>query len=203
MIDEEPSPSEEAPSPTPTAPPLEPGSVDGGEVPGAEPPASEPPGEGEPPDSEASAEADPLVELVGEYRYAGGKSSVNRSIDSVVSQMSVMTRGIARRRLEANNRVPTQVRIDRDGEEIVVSLDSRIYRARPGRAKRVKNADGGTSRMRYRVVGRKLRQTFNTEDGVRTNVFTRRDDGGLDMLVTIASPRLPDRVRYRLSFRPQ
>jgi hypothetical protein len=202
-IDEEPLPPEEAPPSTPTAPPLEPGSVDGGEMPETEPPAGEPPGEGEPPDSGASAQADPLVELVGDYRYAGGKGSVNRSIDSVVSKMSVMTRGIARRRLEANNRVPKQLRIDRDGEEIVVSLDSRTYRAKPGRAKRVKNADGGTSRMRYRVVGKKLRQTFDTEDGVRTNVFTRRDDGGLDMLVTIASPRLPDRVRYRISFSPQ
>jgi hypothetical protein len=198
--DEAPPPVDETEA-TPPSPPLEPGSIDGGE-PAGEPPVAQPPGEGEPPADEASAQADPIVELAGAYEYAGGKSSVNRSIEDVVSEMNVMTRGIARRRLAENNRVPKMVAIDRDGEEIVVRLDSRTYKAAPGRAKRVKSTDGGTSRMRYRVVGRKLRQTFEAEEGVRTNVFTRRKDGGLDMTVTIASPRLPKRVRYRLSFQP-
>lgn len=181
----------------PGAPPLEPGAVDGGEVPTEEEPATAP-GEGEPP----AEGADLVSQLEGDYRYASGRGSVDRSIERVVSQMNLVTRGIARRRLAQNNKVPSKVSIERDGEEIVVTLDSRAYRAPLGDSKRVRDTDGGTSRMRYRVVGKKLRQTFSASEGTRTNVFTPRKDGGIDMTVTIASPRLPESVHYRISFSP-
>jgi hypothetical protein len=150
-----------------------------------------------------AAEADALAGLVGEYRYRGGRQSAAKSIDAVVDQMSALVRNIARKRLTEANRVPSKLSIARAGDEVTVRIDGRAYTASLGGAsKAVKDANGEASRMRFQLRGNALYQLLDAADGDRTNVFTRRDDGGVDMAVRITSKRLPADVRYRVSFKP-
>jgi len=139
--------------------------------------------------------------LVGSYRYDRGKASVRKSIDAVVGEMSVIVRSVARRRLVDANDVPKRIAIRQKGSEVTVELDGRAYAATlGGGSKRVKDPNGEVSRMRLAMRGGALYQTFHTDQGDRTNVFSAREDGGLTMAVRITSPQLPDDVRYRLVF---
>ena len=151
----------------------------------------------------ADADAPALAGLVGEYRYRGGRQSAAKSIDAVVDEMSALVRNIARKRLTAANRVPSKLSIAQTGDEVTVRIDGRAYTATLGGAsKAVKDANGEASRMRFQLRGNALYQLLDAADGDRTNVFTRRDDGGVDMAVRITSKRLPADVRYRVSFKP-
>lgn len=139
--------------------------------------------------------------LVGSYRYDSGKSSVRKSIDAVVGEMNGLVRGIARKRLVAANDVPKKIAIRQEGNEVTVLIDGRAYAATlGGGSRRVKDMNGEVSRMRLAMRGDALYQTFHTDQGDRTNVFTARENGGLTMAVRITSPQLPDDVRYRLVF---
>lgn len=157
------------------------------------------PGEPEPEEKPPLA----LASLVGTYRYRGGKSSVGDAIDTVVDEMSVISRGIARKRLVASNRVPSRVVISQIGDEVTVRFDGRAYVADlGGESRRVRAASGEVSRLRYQLRDGALRQTFRTDEGERTNTFTRQPDGRLTMSVRIHSGKLPADVRYRLTFEP-
>jgi hypothetical protein len=150
-----------------------------------------------------AAKAAGAATLVGNYRYDSGRSSVRKSIDGVVGEMGVLARGIARRRLMDANEVPKRVAITQDGNSVTVALDGRPYTATlGGGSRRVKDPNGEVSRMRFTMRGDALYQTFHTDEGDRTNVFSAREDGGLTMSVRITSPQLPDDVRYRLIFDP-
>jgi hypothetical protein len=162
-----------------------------------------PAGETDAPAPVTDAEAPALAGLIGEYRYRGGRQSAAKSIDAVVGEMSALVRNIARKRLTAANRVPSKLSIAQTGDEVTVRIDGRAYTATlGGAAKAVKDANGEASRMRFQLKGDALYQLLDAADGDRTNVFTRRDDGGVDMAVRISSKRLPSDVRYRLSFKP-
>jgi hypothetical protein len=144
-----------------------------------------------------------LASLMGDYRYSGGKASAAKSIETVVGKMSALVRSIARKRLTAANRVPKTLSIAQVGSDVTVRIDGRAYTAKlGGAAKRVKDANGEASRMRLQLRGDALYQILDASQGDRTNVFTRRKDGGVTMSVRISSKQLPADVRYQVSFRP-
>lgn len=146
----------------------------------------------------------PLAGVTGEFIYKGGRKSVGKSIASVVDQMTAIARPIARKRLDAANKVPYAVTIHEDGDEVTVQIDNHTYVGKLGGGSRsVKGLDGTPSRMRYRLRNGALYQVFETDQGSRTNVFTARDDGGIDMSVRIHSDKLPADVHYRLSYKPE
>lgn len=151
-----------------------------------------------------AAETAGVATLVGSYRYDSGRSSVRKSIDAVVGEMSVLARGIARRRLIDANEVPKRIAIRQEGNEVTVVLDGRAYSATlGGGSRRVKDQNGEVSRMRLAMRGDALYQTLHTDEGDRINVYSARADGGLTMSVRITSAQLPDDIRYRLVFDPQ
>lgn len=149
---------------------------------------------------------EPLSKLSGQWRFAGGsqqRSSVEQAIEEVVDDMNVFVRGIARSRLEDANRVPPEIAITPDGENLTVQIGEEVYTGPiSGETVRVRNPEGGISRMRYKFRDGSLYQIFRADDGDRINVFTPRDDGdGVSMWVTMRSDRLPKDVKYRLSYR--
>jgi hypothetical protein len=142
--------------------------------------------------------------LVGRYRYDSGRSNMRKSVDAVVGEMGVLSRGIARKRLLAANDVPKSIAIRQEGTEVTVEIDKRVYTATlGGGSRRVKGLNGDPSRMRLAMRGDALYQTFQTDEGERINAFSAREDGGLNMTVRITSRQLPDDVFYRLVFDPQ
>jgi hypothetical protein len=152
---------------------------------------------------EPVATPDGLAGLTGDYRYRSGRASAAKSIDGVVGKMSALVRNIARDRLTKANRVPNKVAIAQVGDEVTVRMDGRAYTATlGGAARKVKDANGEASRMRFQLRGDALYQLLDADDGDRTNVFTKREDGGIDMAVRISSKRLPQDVRYKVSYKP-
>ena len=148
---------------------------------------------------------EPLSRLSGQWQFAGGhyqRSSVEQAIDDVVDEMNVFVRGIARSRLEDANRVPPEIVIEPNGENLTVQIGEETYTGPiSGETVRVRNPEGGISRMRYKFRDGSLYQIFRAEDGDRINVFTPREDGqGVSMWVTMRSDRLPKDVKYRLSY---
>lgn len=174
---------------------------------GPEAGAPEEAGEPTPPtDQEGDKGPDPLAALAGEYQYAGGanqRGSVKHAINSVVEEMNLLVRNIARRRLADANDVPRRISIQPDGEQLTVTIDGRTYTASVGGPSvSVRNTEGGISRMRFRVRNGNLYQVFDADDGDRINAFVPRADGnGMTMVVTMKSSRLPRDIRYRLSYR--
>ena len=163
--------------------------------------------ETEEPGAEPTPEAiaSPIDGLLGEYRYSGGSSqrkSVGKAIDEVVDDMSVFTRNIAKNRLTKTNKVPARIEIANDGDAITVSIDGRVYTATLGGKSVRVMAQGYRSQLRYELRGDSLYMFLDGEEGDRINVFTPREDGkGVTMRVTIKSPKLPDAIGYRLSYR--
>lgn len=148
----------------------------------------------------------PLGELEGAYHYSGGsvqKSAVKAAVESVVDEMNALARGIARKRLNAANEVPSRLSIAAEGERVTVRLDGTTYTATlGGKSVKVRDADGNRSRLRYEMHGESLHMILDGDEGDRFNVFTPRNDGkGVTMRVTMKSSKLPKSVVYRLSYR--
>lgn len=161
-------------------------------------PASEP---AKPAKPAAPAKADPWDALAGNYRYRSGGGAVGPAIESVVAEMNGLVRGVARKRLAAANEVPSTLAIAHDGDVARVTLDGRTYEAKlGGAAKSVTDPNGEASKMRLRMVGKSLYQTFDAGQGVRTNIYTPGKSGRVTMSVRITSKQLPKDVRYSLVF---
>lgn len=145
--------------------------------------------------------ADPWDALVGRYHYSSGGGSVGPAIESVVAEMNGLVRNIARKRLTAANEVPSALAIAHDGDTVRITLDGRTYEAKlGGAAKSVTDPNGEASKMRVRMVGKSLHQSFDASQGDRTNIYTPGKAGRVTMSVRITSKQLPKDVRYSLVF---
>lgn len=153
-----------------------------------------------------TAAADPLAAISGSYRFSQsasrGRELIHAAIDRDTDSMNIFTRGIARGRLEDKNPLVQRIQISVDGNDIVVTLDSRTYRA-PKNGSRVAahDNDGNDIHISHKIEGGKLIQTFYAEGGTRRNVFQLSRGGLLQLNVTITSGSLPGPVRYGLRYR--
>jgi hypothetical protein len=116
--------------------------------------------------------------------------------------MNVLTRGIARGRLRKTNPpYPTiDISLGNDNVSVLAGPGPRIVMPRSGSTVRWKRADGETFNVTGKLSGDSLVQTFDANDGRRTNVFSVGSDGRLTMSVTVTSPRLPAPLRYKLVY---
>lgn len=158
----------------------------------------------------AAAEAvDPALQrFVGTYFYVGGDAEIralDEAIDQVVSQMSFLIRGIARRRLRAPNLPSKEVGVFFENGQI------RIYR--PGQPEVSAPADGKPITWRHPDDGDvfqvrhgldeegKLYQRFEGERSVSRNRFVLSKDGEhLAIHTVITADRLPAPLRFRMSY---
>lgn len=170
--------------------------------------APEPPETPEPPAPEIApsprATEETLERLTGEWGFTGGTEERGRlaeEIDGLVEQMSVVTRGIARSRLTTANVIPEQVTITRSGDQLTIVFDGQSYTAAlDGAPVEVTGATGEALTMRLRSTPDGIEQRFTGEDGGRANVFLPREDGGMQISVRVFSERLPDDLRYVLTY---
>jgi hypothetical protein len=174
----------------------------------AAPPESPEPATDPAPTIAANPDATPdetLTALEGDLRYAGDaqeRKGVDAGIEEVVSEMSFIAAGVARRKLKAANGIPEHVTISRDGEEVTIALDDRTYTAPfDGAPVEVTGITGDTLKMRLVVKEGKLEQRFVGDDGGRVNTFTPGDGGKMQLSVRVFSERLPGDVRYALTYR--
>ncbi len=141
--------------------------------------------------------------LVGVYRHGGGQAeqdALESAVDGVVSEMNILVREIARKRLLASNNIPTALTVVKDGATVTISFDERVYTAMiDGPAVNVIGSTGDPLKMTLRVRGGKLVQHFVGDKGARTNTMRRSDDG-LHLAVVVESESLPRALSYELTF---
>lgn len=144
--------------------------------------------------------------LVGRWTLDRGASGdVRRAIDTATARMSFLIRPIARSRLRGANVVHERLAITITPTEIATQVDGGAPIASPadGRAVTWTRENGDVFQLHTTLTGTRLVQTFVGRDGSsRENVFTPAGDGRtLNIAVTVAHPRLPHPVVYRLVYR--
>ena len=152
--------------------------------------------------SEEHAVAD---RYVGSYRFIGGQAergAVLTAIDETVADMNILTRSIARGRLQESNPVPDHVTISHDGRSLAIAFDDRSYEAPlDGSSTSVVGLTGDTLQYSVSVSAKKIGQIFVGPKGSRNNSMRVGEDGTLKMKVEVTSDSLPQALRYTLTFR--
>lgn len=154
-----------------------------------------------------TAAAEETVErLIGERRFAGGSDERARLADEIATlaeHFSFVARAIARRRLTAANEIPERIAITREGKnQLTIALDGRSYTGTlDGAPVAVTGVTGDTLTMRLTLTPAGIEQRFTGPDGGRINVFAPHDDDGMQVFVRVFSERLPDELRYVLTYR--
>ena len=154
----------------------------------------------------AAATASPELEFLGEFGFIGGRhqrdlvaEAIERSVQSLPGFHHV-----ARQRLTEANRIPGAVRIAMDGEDVVVVYGDEEPQRAPldGSARSWRNREGQVLELRHRLRRGRLVQITQGEEGRRVMVWSYDPDSGLlSVKSTMSSPKLPEPVRYRLTFK--
>lgn len=141
---------------------------------------------------------------VGEYLIDEALSDdINVAINAATADMNFIARPIARKRLRSTNPPTRVVTIEEIGDSVQVTSDHQIaVRSKPDGVPMKWSAFKGEQLEVTTVIDNGiLSNTFSAGDGARTNRYTLRDDGMLEMLVTISSPRLRRPVEYKRVYR--
>ena len=185
--------------------PEPPGSGSLPEEPSAPPTAHEPPAAPDPPPPAPKPKPTLAERMTGEFRYSGGAAQKERAaeaVESVVGQMSVLSRGIARKRLLESAKPVRSVELRLDGSDVTAVFDGRRYRAKlGGAAVEVTGVSGDALSFKVRKRKDQLMLAFSSDRGGKTYVLRVDDKDRLRMRVTIHSSSLPASVVYQLTYK--
>ncbi len=155
----------------------------------------------------ASTGASEVVAFVGIYRAidpSGQAQIIDRAIVSGTEEMGPLRRRVARRRLHAVNEPIRVLRIEREGDRVVMDLDGDRYAAPvSGKTERSRDPDGELVDLSFRVVGGSLRGHYVEAGAEKIISFRLGDDGRLTLDVRVLSSQLPEPIHYRLAFQKQ
>ncbi len=155
----------------------------------------------------ANTGASELVAFVGVYRATDPSRHaqiIDRAIVKGTEEMRPLHRRVARRRLRAVNSPIRVLRIEREGDRVVMDLDGERYAAPvSGKTERARDPDGELIHLSFRVVGGSLRGHYVEAGAEKIMSFRLGDDRRLTMDVTVLSDQLPGPIRYQLAFRKQ
>jgi hypothetical protein len=153
----------------------------------------------------ASATADALAQApVGEYLLDETLSDdINTAINVSTASMNFIARPIARKRLRSTNPVTRVITIEELGDSVIITSDREIVvRAKPDGIPMKWTAYKGEELMVTTTYeDGVLFNRFSAGDGARTNRYALREDGMLEMQVTITSPRLKEPLVYKRVYR--
>lgn len=145
--------------------------------------------------------------FLGEFGFVGGQSQrdhVAAAVERTVQSLPGLFHDIARKRLTEANEIPRTVRISMDGADLVVVYGNHEPQRAPldGSTRKWTNQQGETIDLKHELHGSKLVQTTWGSGGRRVMVWSFDAERGLlRVQSTMSSPRLPEPVRYRLSFK--
>lgn len=155
----------------------------------------------------ASTTPAPVALGLGEFGFVGGqrqRDHVAAAVERTVQSLPGLFHEIARKRLTEANEIPRTVRISMDGDDLVVVYGDHEPQRAPldGSTRKWTNPHGETIDLKHELHGSKLVQTTWGSGGRRVMVWSFDAERGiLRVQSTMSSPRLPEPVRYRLSFK--
>jgi hypothetical protein len=148
------------------------------------------------------------VPSAGSYTYTLAPDSsddIKAAINTTVSPMNFIVRGIARGRLTKVNPLPHTLRLRLAADTVSVAFDNGDPVVTPSDGAVVSwyNALAKeTDKAHVAIAGDTVRQTISASDGDRENAISFADSGArLHLRVTVTSHRLPKPLVYQLLFR--
>ncbi len=166
--------------------------------------------EGQPAPTSSITESTGRSELdafVGAYHStdpSGHARIIDQAIVTATDDMRPLRRRVARARLRAVNTSIRVLRIEREGDRVVMDLDGDRYTAPiSGETEQQRNPDGEPVDLSFRVVGQSLRGHYVEATAEKIMSFRLGDAGLLTLDVTVRSDQLPGPIQYQLSFRKQ
>ena len=141
---------------------------------------------------------------VGEYSLIASESDdMRKVIEETAARLNVLFRPIARSRLRKTQIAFPSVRISRNGEEFRISHQlgtDAVHRSVEDPVQSV-SPDGAKIVIRL-IPGPPMTQTYESGEGLRTNRYVLSPDGSkLTIHVRVTSPRLPQPIEYKLTYR--
>ncbi len=155
----------------------------------------------------AGAQSDsPETRFEGTWRVANAGSARqgrNRAIDRATEDMSIFTRGIARRRLRDSTPIHSRVRISGSSSSFRCQVGSYdLDFAADGRSRAFTDPYDNEMQAKQRFRRGKLVQTMRSDDATLTHELSLSNDGDeLTLKVTIESHHLPGDVVFRVRYR--
>jgi hypothetical protein len=145
-----------------------------------------------------------LVRQNGVYLYnpqPADRSGIERAIDDAVSEMSILTRGIARKRLHQSTEPIHRFQVHVEPNLVLLRLYKQEF-ALPldGRAVLARGLDGNQVKASMHIRGDTLYQKLEGSQGTRYHEFHFREDGSVSVWTRIESEHLPMRVSYNLQY---
>ena len=131
------------------------------------------------------------------------EAAIDAAIERVVAKMSFVTRPFARAEVKAASPTFRRVLIETAADAITVSFDvgEPVRTPSDGSPGRWTRDDGDVYEVQASVVDGRLRQSFSNAGGSRVNTFELSPDGRtLTIYVVVSSDRMPEPVRYQLTF---
>ena len=154
--------------------------------------------------ADLSAQETPSFQGTWTVQGAGGATARrNSAVERATADMSIFTRGIARRRLRRGTPIHRR---------LVISGEGASFRARvggydlnfpaDGRARPFTDPFDNDMRASQRINGRTLRQVMRSDDATLTHTLQLSRDGSeITLTVRIASHHLPGDVVFRVWYR--
>lgn len=134
------------------------------------------------------------------------RARINGIIEKIVSEMTFYKRPFARSTLEDSTKPCANVIVSFSGDDMTIHCKSYPKAKSPidGTTVKYKNEDGEMMRLSQKLTSKKLIQRFQSENGIRKNVYTLRDAGKtLHLSVTITGEELPRPLKYTLEMKPK
>lgn len=161
-----------------------------------------------PPTSAAPPPAGSRERFAGTFLYIGGEKEVaarNAAIEKATEDMFFAIRGTARSKLRDRTEVKASVRFAFGSGNISVVTPGEAAAVSPERGTAVAyQASNGTPLQLSQRLTRdgKIEQFFVSDSGTRSVVFALSTDGvTLSVVHTLTSSKLPQPVRYTLTYR--
>ena len=144
------------------------------------------------------------ADIQGTFLLVPQKSdNVVQKVESTVARMNLFIRAFARDKIAKVARVHKKVSIALADKEISIVADDYALPPAPtdGSILMYHNREGDVLRLRTRLDGNRLEQTFLSDKGSRTNVCELSQDGNtLQMRVVIKSDYFDEPMKYTLVY---
>lgn len=156
--------------------------------------------------SPASAQDGPEARLQGAWTCTSvstARQGRDRAIDSATDDMSILIRGIARRRLRDEMPIASRIQVSGSGSSFRAHVGAyHLDFAADGRSHPFTDPFDNEMRAKQRFRSGKLVQTMTSDDATLTHSLSLSDDGAtLTLTVKIESHHLPGDVLFHVRYR--
>lgn len=133
------------------------------------------------------------------------QQTIDTAVERAVNAMPFLFRGVARGRLRDQTPAVRRIVLDFDDGAVAVSYDGRDYRSPLGETRRVtRSSDGARLRLTQRLQsGGQLEQVFEGDSGTRWYVYEATGPDTIRLTSTTDSDRMPEAMRFSLTYRRQ